>query len=921
MAFTEDNIRTFADWFKESDAKSLAQFPSTFGIVTGIDEIARGWRLEVSDDVATSVELLKLVASAENLPEDFLPASLTQEYAIEDPLVDEVAHEGMYRNSSVQVFRQMETGTDYFYIIQILRKGWIESLDDGEGGIDWSEFRDVSERHYHSGRTMIVLRLRGVAAGSVRDICDALNAYDNFSDMEYFNDTADGDWFKILVSSDIENDGSYAISVYIADQYGIDMIFPYYSNERERRALFLKYNMAPSELEDFKAHFYFDESGNYYYATDDANYTKMNGDDTESTALPADAKILNDNPSNRTIIEYSAAQDKEAGSIDIRVYLSWSDELNSESGTIIYGRYGEVVTQISLNDVGSETRDNFLEYTYIASSGHWYYSENGSTYTKMDGATASGSLPTSYKLGTNVEGRRGAIRSQLNIQTNRWTVLVEFAHVSADQRCGAVGGTVLSYSSNNKTAITIDLAYNLSRSQLAAAFAYYTTPADGVNRQISQPRRDEVTGLYSFEAIEITTTPIATSFRVGPEIVYVGYNYKKKPTTDATLFNADNPPETEGDGIPVSDNYYLIGGYFVSTSTWATDISATSTVVGGPELNQANNTWNWRIRHISPATQAIGQANPTTQPSTDFIFEYGDDHDYMRYVGHYDMQTIVLNSISLKSYWEDIPADMFGTDSALTDRRKVIPIIRNENIVDGKLTFDLWERVLTPDINDDDGWYYMGATEALERNKETLVNEKVLIDGEEYDTTTHPVSWHLVNFAGADISTLVSAGSDPVLLSDLQYSGDKAAPSASSASDFAILSRLQLASKRRKVVHRYRKYFLRRPTTSDLTNTIDSGSDSIKDTWDYVKTAVAASSPSALIATTFDIIQVNGMWAVEKMVVEIDPAVYVDTDAFDHSYDSDGNTMLGLMFHAVHAGAGNGSTITIPDTFTDQTEA
>jgi hypothetical protein len=332
------------------------------------------------------------------------------------------------------------------------------------------------------------------------------------------------------------------------------------------------------------------------------------------------------------------------------------------------------------------------------------------------------------------------------------------------------------------------------------------------------------------------------------------------------------------------------------------------------DQNKDDGTWQWTIRHISETEDVVGAEDPSTDTSG-FIIEYGDPKDFVRYVGHYTAQTITPGSLSLMGYYEDVPANTFGTHAALKDRRKVTPFIKNEKVIDGKFNYDLFERVQTPQINDDDGWYYHGATESLLREKETLARETVYYDGKKLpglgsdDTLFVEI---FKNTAGGTIAGADTDGDDIIQLDEIQAN----AAGGNQMGTAPILARLQLASKRRRTVERWRKYFARKPTDSDLSGSMDTGTTTIKAAWDAVRNEqTSGTPPDAAEATTFDVVTTQFGWAIEKLVVRIDDQVYRDGDAFDHFFDSTGAAMTGVSALVVHASTG------LKTVSTDETEA
>ena len=510
-------------------------------------------------------------------------------------------------------------------------------------------------------------------------------------------------------------------------------------------------------------------------------------------------------------------------------FIWFSDD--SEKWTIYQGAYGETRTTVLLEDVSEERRDDFVENTYLASDGHGYYSEDGTNYALKDGEPASGTLSSVGAKGLNevVEGRQVEIRTQQDRTTRLWTVVVDIRIMSSDKRCSwdYIGSdTRLSYKANRNTSVTIDQAYNVTYTELAAAMAYYNiTPADGIRRQISQPRLDPSTGLYSYEAIEVTVIP-----------------------------------------------------------------------------------------------EVIGSANPSTanHPTTTYVFQFGDQLDYNRFVCKKTGQAITPGALNLLSYFEDVPTNTFGTHAALPNRRKVTPFIRNHVIVDGMLEYELWERVQTPQINDGDAWFYHGATEAYDRRSEMLSNEVIspkgyLFSGVKLDVGTgayerrnfSPFSELILTREGENASVADKDKDGVIGLADLAGSITESIPGIA-VSDLAettpILARVQLCSKQRRTVERWRKYFLRKPTNSDLTNCYDSDGVTIMAAWDAVKAVeTGGTSPDATTVTTFDIIEEQNGWAIEKLVVKTDTDIYKDDSAFSNFFDSNGDAMTGVSVLVLHS--------------------
>ncbi|MBN2162448.1 MAG: carbohydrate-binding protein [Pontiellaceae bacterium] len=173
----------------------------------------------------------------------------------------------------------------------------------------------------------------------------------------------------------------------------------------------------------------------------------------------------------------------------------------------------------------------------------------------------------------------------------------------------------------------------------------------------------------------------------------------------------------------------------------------------------------------------------------------------------------------------------FGTHGDLTGRRIVIRDLRNEKIVSGKLSYDVYERVITADIEDDDGWFLMGTTESADRNKRTLAS---VVTNKDYGEI-------------GSGNTILQANTN-------------------------LFNLIENATMRRKTIYRERKYFVRRPRKTDLQN---AGIYS-----EMVTVSNPYKEPNPNFVRTFDIIKLGDHnFAVERLTVQTDTDFYPDDDA------------------------------------------
>lgn len=776
----------------------------------------------------------------------------------------------------------------------------------------------LNKEQFRASEANLILQFRNIDPRAMDTLVKAEFSSDDYTNVETGNDTYSGSWKCVGSPSLTDESGAGVITWYLTKHNNDDVVYRYYANAKTIVTDFFKFRMLESGWADLRDNYYWADDG-LYYSADGVNYTKLDGVAVDpAVALPADAKRLNQSVAGRTV-ELSENRREDDRTTDLFAKIIHNVD-GDESGNVYRGGFGETMLDLELADVSETRRDDFVNHTYFDAAGKWYYSADGVDYTKLNGATVypAVALPAGvFQLDSaDQEGVRLLWRTAQDKATQRWSIQLTCSSQASDVRCSYLGSsdTRLTIKPNGLASITFDQAYNVTHSELTQAMTYYnTTPAAGIVRRINPPTRNPETGLYNYEAMEVSSNPVVAVFRVGPETLYLGFNHTKYPTTDLTLFNADTGKSTDADD-PTSDNFYLVGGKY-SGGVWSTVIDSTSNVLPNIDLNEENNTWNWRIRHITPVAEVIGEPDPSSSTGN-FIFEYGDALDFMRYVGRYTAQEIVLGDISLLSRFENVPANAFGTHAALVNRRKVTPIIKNERMVDGVLSFDVYEQVRTPYINDDDAWYLHGCNEALDRNLRNISSEILDYQGFKLavNNTNHTVFTHLMKYADGTIDN-----TDDVLADNVIDTGDVLNGKTPTHTDIPVIAALQAATKRRKTVIRERKYFARKPTTADLTNTMDSGTTSIKSAMDAVANeATGGTEPSALNAKTYDIIKVAAdLWAVERMQVKADDEFYRDDDAFDHLADSDGKSVLGVQVQLVHMQDTDTGGVTIDPTVVD----
>ncbi|MBN2785506.1 MAG: hypothetical protein JXR25_11840 [Pontiellaceae bacterium] len=782
-----------------------------------------------------------------------------------------------------------------------------------EAGTRW---RYKGGKDWQSGNSLIILELPFCDPDSVRTMSKE-NGLKSYVDAIYTTNggVLDGKWYSLFSEVQINPESGYGvINWYLSRFYNQDLIFSAMAGPNERIVDFFKIHMMPDTVEDFFKTYFFDSKGNFYISADSGvTYNNKNGTSVDPSVnfedAGIDASLLGTAVSGRTI-QISESPNEESAEILLHVRISWNTGRDT-CGVVYADRHGSITTSIQLFLANAERRSAFLEKTYIDSlTGYWYYSENGGTFSELNGVESYGSLPaaTAKKISDQVAGR------SLRIQTSPDEVIIQCRFIRGDKTFSYLNHDArLVYKPSPLASVVMDQAQNITAEELETAMAYYASdPADGTSRNMSPPRQDAETRLWSYEALEITKSAFATVLRIGGETVYLGINYPKEPTTDPALFNADSGVSSAADS-PISDHYYLLGGVYDGVSgTWSTRIGSTSNTTQYCEKSDENGTWNWRVRHIVEDSVVIGESNPAIASSSmeNYILEYGDPDDFYRWIGRYPVRDYAAGTISLLGYYEDIPAasaGTFGTHGILKGRRKVTRSIRNEKLEGNTITYDVWEHVVTAPINDDDGWFCRGVAPGLERKKKSLASDLIDGTGDRWSAaegrSAQTAFSHVMNKVtdAYEDGSLNDGNADGVLDTDdlIGFTGGM------TEIDVPVIASLEAAWKRRKTMKVDRKYFMQEPTTSVLAGTVDhvDGENSIS-IYEAMTAAAdadtAGSSPSSLETVTYDIVQSGGMWAVVRTTLQKDDEFYRDDDAFDKLKDSSGGSLLGMQLQMVH---------------------
>ena len=129
MALTEVQIKTAREWVRESQAITAYQYASQFGIVSKQDELLRVFEIPTATNSALFMKALDTYGS---LPTDFDVAP-TEGVTIVDPMINGEVIEGTYRHvySRLYTINDRKSGTPKYLIVQVLRLGFVTSVDAG----------------------------------------------------------------------------------------------------------------------------------------------------------------------------------------------------------------------------------------------------------------------------------------------------------------------------------------------------------------------------------------------------------------------------------------------------------------------------------------------------------------------------------------------------------------------------------------------------------------------------------------------------------------------------------------------------------------------------------------------------------------------------------------------------------------------
>lgn len=773
--------------------------------------------------------------------------------SIEEPYVDHEILDGMYRSSGIFSIKRRKEGSRSpddvrHHVIQIIRRKYIAASDYTKVGTNWEI---MNGREYRSGSKRPILRLRNLDPSVARSIASDISSSQTTYTNEIHTVTdglLEGTWYSLHADYNIEDDGSGTVLWFLSLHNNDDFYTSVYVDYDASEIQFFKVNATSSSKEDLLDNYYFTPGLDWYYREGDAgNATKKNGEDVD-VALPANANNLRTAVDGRVVrIDPRYSEDRDDWFIQVRIVFFTT------------ARYGFSVYRSSKHEVRTEvscilpTKQDSVDLqaqSYFDSIGNWYVSEDGSAIDLKNGVAYGGADTIAdveaVKVTADVVGRQARVKEEYEPRSQRWFLSFVVMYTDADKRMStSLGGTSCIFASSPMTTTKQEKGYRVSEEDLRNAIADYTSCPEGTLHNITYA--DAGNGQYNFEAIKVTTEGFATTFVAGGVTTYFGHHYKKKPTSDVTAggggwaLNGDNYE---------NDDYLLIGGYDAGGGDIQSIVDDTQNVSPNYKLED-DKTWSWNIRIENVEDESYGD-DDFGDPSN-WLFRYGYDLDEWRWIGRRLRENLIVGgTIDVRGRFIDIPAGEFGNHGQLSGRRVVIRELRNQDIQDGKTSYDVYERVVTAEIEDDDGWFMAGVVEATDREKRVL----------------------------SSLATLKVSGGEPYTNFDSASGYERNIPNSEEGSGSgSTFHAYENAVMRRKTVQVHRKFFVRRPTKRDLETSMNAGSVSIYEAMEMIANPTLDANPLEIV--TFNVLQVSMFkYRVERRTLRVSPDWVIDLDAF-----------------------------------------
>ena len=125
---------------------------------------------------------------------------------------------------------------------------------------DLSQFRLATADYYHANHSQPILRLENVSPGAANDLCEYLNQ-DTFTDIEYFDDTLTGTWFRIRVTTEAQDDGSHHIFLLLSDSGNSELYFKIQATPSIIKGYYFKWEATEATIDQLVSTIRFEEDG------------------------------------------------------------------------------------------------------------------------------------------------------------------------------------------------------------------------------------------------------------------------------------------------------------------------------------------------------------------------------------------------------------------------------------------------------------------------------------------------------------------------------------------------------------------------------------------------------------------------------------------------------------------------------------
>ena len=278
----------------------------------------RRWKVDASQ-AQEAEQFLRKYLSAANYPNEFR--------TITNPVAT-TPREGVWRGGRVMARLDVDPKTqdEQWFVYQELRKGFVETLVPADGSapsVDWSEFYLLNDTGFHANHEMPVLRLSNVAPSAARDLTAYLNQ-DSFADIVYRDGTLSGSWNRIRVKTEVQDDGSYAIDVFLTDTLNETLYYTFLESSKVRKGFLYRREATQASVDEVTGATWFDANGVKYTAAGTGRY-RIGGQDT----LPAGWIVLN-----------RSTRRDDGGDLlwDLDIEITWTDDyrLSAAVGFITY---------------------------------------------------------------------------------------------------------------------------------------------------------------------------------------------------------------------------------------------------------------------------------------------------------------------------------------------------------------------------------------------------------------------------------------------------------------------------------------------------------------------------------------------------------------------------------------------------------